>query len=187
MGWGFPIFYSTKNKVFTSDEQQTIDKVCRSLNKLTKKKFSTEFFIETNEKYGEYNQDGEYENDILVQTMNYIFNFENHGFEMKVSKLWGTNKSQCTKLLYFSEDWDYAPKHEFFISNLNKMPNNFKLKDINGIKIMARTFKNSKENMTQSNYYGDDNSHILLSYNSKWKTQLNDKINEIFKAILINI
>jgi hypothetical protein len=54
MGWGFPIFYSTKNKVFTAEEQNIIDKICRNLNKFTKKKFTIDFSIEVNEDYGIY-------------------------------------------------------------------------------------------------------------------------------------
>jgi hypothetical protein len=102
MGWGFPIFYSTKNKVFTSDEQTSIDKICRNLNKFTKKKFTIDFSIEVNEDYGSYISNFIYENDIRVQTMSYTYNFEFLKFYTRIIKLWATNKKQSETMLQWA-------------------------------------------------------------------------------------
>lgn len=199
MGWGFPIFYSTKNKVFTSDEQNSIDKICRSLTKYTKKKFTIDFSMELNENYGEYIPDFIYENNLRVQTMYYTYNFEYLRFETMIIKNWATNKKQSETMLQWAHGkWDYFLKYKGKYTDEEVMPKEFRVKDINGIEVVTnsyRTDKGAKKKISLPSFYklninssSDLGSHhILISYNSKWKKQLEELIKKKFEYMIKNI
>ena len=195
MGWGFPIFYSTKNKVFTSDEQTSIDKICRNLNKFTKKKFTIDFSIEINEDYGSYISNFIYENDIRVQTMNYTYNFEFLKFDTRIIKLWATNKKQSeTMLQWASGKWDYFFQYKGKHTEPGVLPKSFKVKDINGIEAITIAYltpegekkKIKRPYFHEINYnLGSDTvkNHILISYNSDWQKKLEEIMKKKFKLI----
>ena len=199
MGWGFPIFYSTKNKVFTSNEQTSIDKICRNLNKFTKKKFTIDFSIEVNEDYGGYISNFIYENDIRVQTMSYTYNFEFLKFYTRIIKLWATNKKQSeTMLQWASEKWDYFFQYEGKYTEPGALPKSFKVKDINGIEAITIAYltpegekkKIKKPYFHEMNYdIGSDSgkNHILISYNSNWQKQLEDIMKKKFEHMVKNV
>jgi hypothetical protein len=80
----FAFLYSRKDEVFTIEEQNTIDKICRNLGKYTKKKFEMNFSINENRDYGSTitNKYGE-DRDRVAQTMNYEYIFLDCNFTGK--------------------------------------------------------------------------------------------------------
>jgi len=195
MALGFSFLHSSKNKVFTSDEQTSIDKICRNLNKFTKKKFTIDFSIEINEDYGSYISNFIYENDISVQTMSYTYNFEFLKFYTRIIKLWATNKKQSeTMLQWASGKWDYFFQYKGKHTEPGVLPKSFKVKDINGIEAITRAYltpagekkKIKKPYFHELNYdiaSDSGKNHILISYNSNWQKQLNDIMEKKFKLI----
>ena len=199
MGWGFPIFYSTKNKVFTAEEQNIIDKICRSLGKFTKKKFTIDFSMEINENYGAYQGNQLYENDIRVQTMVYTYNFEYLSFETRIIKLWATNQKQSEILLEWTNSkWDYFIRYKGKYTEEAVMPKIFKVKDIHGIGAITQTYRTKKkskkkiqiQSFHEINYdvFSDTGkNHILISYNSNWKKELENVMKKKFELMIKNV
>ena len=194
MALGFSFLHSSKNKVFTSDEQTSIDKICRNLNKFTKKKFTIDFSIEINEDYGSYISNFIYENDIRVQTMNYTYNFEFLEFKSRIIKLWAINKKQSETMLQWCGKWDYFFQYKGKHTEPGVLPKSFKVKDINGIEAITIAYltpagekkKIKKPYFHELNYdiaSDSGKNHILISYNSNWQKQLNDIMEKKFKLI----
>lgn len=191
MGWGFSIFYSRKNKLFSASEQSFIDKTCRGLKEFTKKKYDINFHIEENRNYGSYNSET-HSSDLVTQSMNYTFWFSDKYFVIEISKIWATDKKQSEELLEVgAETWDYRFDYDCKINGQkNNLPKSFDLKKINGLRIYARSFKKNprkKLKLISLAKHNLINEHILINYNKKWKDQFKKKIKGIFSDISKNV
>ena len=156
----FAFLHSTKNKTFTAGEQSKIDKICRNIDKFTKKKFLIHFNIEENENYGatystthhDYfslnsGPSTSYSRDNTTQTMEYTYEFFDLELTIKVCKLYAVNKIESKLFLEDCfRDWDYK---SYYPSSINfktgfpeKLPKHFKEKDIQAIHVKVDGRKN---------------------------------------------
>ena len=147
----FAFLHSTKNKTFTAGEQSKIDKICRNIDKFTKKKFLIHFNIEENENYGATTSESHNILDVnnphsytvtssnnTTQTMEYTYEFFNLELTIKVCKLYAVNKEESKLFLENCfGDWDYK-----FYYPSEKLPKHFKEKDIQAIHVKVDGSKN---------------------------------------------
>ena len=103
----FAFLYSRKNKVFTPEEQNTIDRICRDLGKYTKKKFTININIEENRDYGSTIRSEKYadDRDRVTQSLTYKYIFSDCNFTLHVNKLYALNDNESETLLIY-RDWD---------------------------------------------------------------------------------
>jgi hypothetical protein len=103
----FSFLYSRKNKVFTPQEQNTIDKICRGLGVYTKKKFTINFNIEENRDYGSTIRSEKYadDRDRVTQSITYKYIFSDCNFKLYVNKIFALNDKESMTLLKFGK-WD---------------------------------------------------------------------------------
>ena len=180
----FAFLYSRKDKVFTTEEQNIIDKICRNLGKYTKKKFKMNFSIDENRDYGSTtrNKYGE-DRDRVTQTMNYKYIFSDCKFNLQVNKLFALNDKESETLLKFRQ-WD--KKHLNYDDN-QKLSKKIRAKDICGITLVSsHSFR--KRDLKFYNFDSEWRNDlmtatILISYNSKWQNELEDQISKYFKSI----
>ena len=181
LGMPLAFLYSRKDKVFTTEEQNTIDKICRNLGKYTKKKFKINFSIDENRDYGSTWTDkyGE-QRDRVTQTMNYEYIFSDCKFNLQVNKLFALNNKESEELLRFR-------KCDYYIDITKPLPKNVRAKDICGITLVSRAkFKKHDPKFYDFGYEEKNalmTSTILISYNSKWQKELEDKMSKFFKSI----
>ncbi len=173
----FSFLYSRKDKVFTTEEQNTIDKICRNLGKYTKKKFKMNFSIDENRDYGSTLNDkyGE-QRDRVTQTMNYEYVFLDCKFNLYVNKLFALNDKESETLLEFGR-WD---KRHLNLKNV-------KVKNISGITLVSSDDFRKRDPKFRS-FDRDRHSDlmsgtILITYNSKWQIELEKEISRYFKSI----
>lgn len=180
----FAFFYSRKDKVFTTEEQNTIDKICRNLGKYTKKKFQMNFSIDENRDYGSTwrNQYGE-QRDRVTQTMNYEYIFSDCNFNLQVNKLFALNDKESETLLQFGQ-WD---KKLLNLDDNGKISKKIRAKDVCGITLVSNEhFKKRDPKFCRFDPYRRNDlmlGTILISYNSKWQNELEDQISKYFKSI----
>ena len=181
----FSFLYSRKDKVFTTEEQNTIDKICRNLGEYTKKKFKMNFSIDENRDYGSTWTDkyGE-QRDRVTQTMNYEYIFSDCKFNLQVNKLFALNNKESKTLLEFGQ-WD--KRHLNLKDNGQLNLKNVKVKDISGITLVSNEdFKKRDPKFWRFDH--DRRSDlmsgtILITYNSKWQIELEKEISRYFKSI----
>jgi hypothetical protein len=180
----FSFLYSRKDKVFTTEEQNTIDKICRNLSEYTKKKFEIKFSIDENRDYGSTtrNKYGE-DRDRVTQTMKYEYIFSDCKFNLEVNKLFALNNKESETLLKFRQ-WD--KKHLNYDDN-QKLSKKIRAKDICGITLVSSDNfrKRDPKFYTFIPEWKSDlmSATILISYNSKWRNELEDQISKYFKSI----
>jgi len=180
----FSFLYSRKDKAFTTEEQNTIDKICRNLGKYTKKKFKINFSIDENRDYGSTWTDkyGE-QRDRVTQTMNYEYIFSDCKFNLQVNKLFALNNKESETLLEFRQ-WD---KKHLNLDDNGKISKKIRAKDVCGITLVSNEdFK--KRDHKFFKFDRDRRSDlmsgtILISYNPKWQNELEDQISKYFKSI----
>ena len=181
----FAFLYSRKDKVFTTEEQNAIDKICRNLGKYTKKKFKMTFSIDENRDYGSTWRDkyGEHR-DRVTQTMNYEYIFSDCKFNLQVNKLFALNNKESKTLLEFGQ-WD--KRHLNLKDNGQLNLKNVKVKDISGITLVSNEDFKKRDPKFWS--FGRDrrsdlmSGTILITYNSKWQIELEKEISRYFKSI----
>ena len=178
----FVFLYSRKNKVFTPEEQNIIDKICRKLDKYTNKKFKINFNIEENRSYGSTIRSEKYseDRDRVTQSMTYEYIFSDCNFTLNVNKLFALNNKESEELLRFR-------KCDYYIDITKPLPKNVRAKDICGITLVSRAkFKKHDPKFYDFGYEEKNalmTSTILISYNSKWQKELEDKMSKFFKSI----
>ena len=180
----FAFLYSRKDKVFTAEEQNIIDKICRNLIKYTKKKFKMNFSIDENRDYGSTWTDkyGE-QRDRVTQTMNYEYIFSNCKFKLQVNKLFALNDKESKTLLEFGQ-WDERDLNLKDNGQLNLK--NVKVKNISGITLVSSDdFRKRDLKFRSFDRYrhSDLMGTILITYNSKWQIELEKEISRYFKSI----
>jgi hypothetical protein len=186
----FAFLYSRKNKVFTSEEQHTLDKICRNLGEFTKKKFTVTSSVEEDRDYGGSSHIESYNVNYWFKhrttqtiTCNYIF--PKSTYVLKVKKVFALNEKESRQMLDFGGDWDY--KSEFISRGRLVIPDKFfKPKDISGIQMFTTSEINNKLNFSFLDLgYAQEAFHdcTLLSYNSKWSQQIEKRLVNFFKKV----
>ena len=181
----FPFLYSRKDKVFTTEEQNTIDKICRNLGEYTKKKFTINFNIEENRDYGSTIRSEKYadDRDRVTQSITYKYIFSDCNFTLYVNKLYALNDNESETLLIY-RDWD---KKHLNLDDNGKLTKNVRAKNISGITLVSGAKlkkRDPKFHHFDSEWRNDlMTATLLLSYNSKWQKELESKMSKFFKSI----
>jgi hypothetical protein len=181
----FAFLYSRKNKVFTSEEQNKIDKICRDLGKYTKKKFTINFNIEENRDYGSTIRSEKYadDRDRVTQSISYQYIFSDCNFKLYVNKIFALNDKESMTLLKFGK-WD---KKHLNLDGNGKPLKNIRAKDICGITLVSSDkFKKRDPKFHGFDHYRRSDlmgTAILIKYNSKWQNEFEDQISKYFKSI----
>ena len=180
----FAFLYSRKNKVFTTEEQNAVDKICRNLGEYTKKKFKMNFSIDENRDYGSTTRDkyGE-DRDRVTQTMKYEYIFSDCKFNLEVNKLFALNDKESETLLENGK-WD---KKHLNLDDNGKNSKKIRAKNICGITLVSSdNFKKRDPKFHSFDHYRRSDlmvNTILINNNSKWQNELEDQISKYFKSI----
>jgi len=139
-----------KNKNFTADEQRKIDRICRNIDKFTKKKSLIHFNIEESEHYGTTTSESHNIYDVnnshsytvtkrnnTTQIMEYTYEFFDWELTVWVHKLYAYNKEESKLLLETCyRNWDYKNYYSYLATGFaGKPPKHFKEKDIQAIRV----------------------------------------------------
>jgi len=188
----FSFLYSRKDKVFTTEEQNTIDKICRNLGKYTKKKFTITVNVEEDRSYGGSEMVGgnwmtretrTYQNRV-TQSMTYTYTFPKSEFYLRVRKVFATNSKESKEMLNNSSKWDHYVA--WSLQDPALFPKSFKAKDISGIIMFSSSKIGNKNNFNFHDFgyaYDDIFSCTLLSYNSKWPQQIEKELVKFFEKV----
>ena len=188
----FSFLYSRKDKVFTTEEQNTIDKICRNLGEYTKKKFTITVNVEEDRSYGGSEMVGgnwmtretrTYQNRV-TQSMTYTYTFPKSEFYLRVRKVFATNSKESKKMLNNSSKWDHYAA--WSLQDPTLFPKSFKAKDISGIIMFSSSKTGNKNNFNFHDFgyaYDDIFSCTLLSYNSKWPQQIEKELVKFFEKV----
>ena len=187
----FSFLYSRKNKVFTSEEQHTLDKICRNLGEFTKKNFTINSSVEEDRDYGGSSQVMNYSQNYSIkhrttQTITYNYIFSRSAFVLQVKKVFALNEKESRQMLEFGKSWDY--RSEFLNELYSGKPvsnKSYKTKDISGIQMFANSEINNKSSFFLDLGYAQEAFYecTLLSYNSKWAQEIEKKIVIFFKKV----
>jgi hypothetical protein len=190
----FAFLYSRKNKVFTPEEQNTIDKICRDLGKYTKKEFTITMNVEEDRSYGGSETVGgnwltretrTFQNRV-TQVITYNYTFPKSEFYLSVRKVFATNGKESKEMLNNSRNWDHYAA--WSLQDPALLPKWFKAKDISGVIMFsgAKIDNKNKFNFYDFGYaYDDIFSCTLLSYNSKWPQQIEKQLVKFFEKVTI--
>ena len=183
----FSFLHSRKGKVFSSNEQSKIDRICRNIKILNKKKFTINFSVEENRDYGStiVNEGHrslsvtasvndiigkKYTKNLVTQTMSYKYIFSDNIINLSVNKIFPTNKDEAKEI--------------FRINNKTIQNEKIDYKNTSGITVSAtsETIKKWTGINTIQESSPDDISCILINNNIRWEKDLEKDINNIFKV-----
>jgi len=193
------LFNSTKNKKFYKSDQIKIDKICRKLNKFTKKKFEIEFDIREVESFGAHYQpqkydvysEGDYGGRYLdTQLMTYNYCFESKTYQIEIVKMHSLNK-KTTEALLKNCQFDLPNNHNYrFSLAWNMVPGSTYQEEYdalikNNIEVVSirPTFKYNKKNQKTINPQWHSRANILITNNNRYLEMLENYINHLFKEI----